>query len=135
MTASSPASVKIVRAPAGEAPVWVREAWVGTVLPLKEAGLRTLPSVGVLSGPKSQLGWFWASLTGARMTTTGYLTRATRAIEILSRTRPDAAQWWRDQAPKFLREEAEFLFEASVCQRIEAEAAPWLTPREAARAA
>lgn len=128
---------RIVAAPAGEAPQWVREAWVGLTLPLKETGLRTLPSIGVLSGPKSELGWLWASLTGARITTTGYLTRAAKAIEILSRTRPDAAEWWRDHAPKFLREEAEFLFEAPACERVEDhsistwEAAPRATFRAA----
>src|SRR5687768_10980874 len=77
-------SVKIVRPPTGEAPEWVREAWVGVVLPLKEAPLRTMPSIGVLSGPKSALGWLWASLTGATLNATGYLTPAAQAIEILS---------------------------------------------------
>lgn len=112
-------SVKIVRAPSGEAPQWVREAWVGLVLPLKEASLKTTPNIGVLSGPKSSLGWLWASLTGAPITVTGYLTSAARAIEILARTRPEAAAWWREHAPKFLRDEAEFLFEAQACERME----------------
>lgn len=112
-------AVKIVRPPSGEAPQWVREAWVGLVLPLKEAGLRTAPSIGVLSGPKSALGWLWASLTGAPITVTGYLTPAARAIEILARARPEAAAWWRQHAPKFLRDEAEFLFEAPACERAE----------------
>lgn len=134
-TSSPTPSVRIVRAPSGEAPEWVREAWVGVVLPLKESGLRTLPSIGVLSGPKSELGWLWASLTRARITTTGYVTRAARAIEILSHARPDAAGWWREHAPKFLREEAEFLFEAGACERVEIEAAPWLAPRRDTRAA
>jgi hypothetical protein len=118
MPSASTPSVKIVRAPAGEAPQWVREAWVGLVLPLKETGLKTMPSIGVLSGPKSALGWLWTSLTGAPITCTGYLTPAARAIEILERMRPEAAAWWREQAPKFLRDEAEFLFEASACERI-----------------
>jgi hypothetical protein len=61
-----PAAVKIVRPPVGEAPVWVREAWVGLVVPLKEPSLTTIPSVGVLSGPKSALASLWASLTGTR---------------------------------------------------------------------
>jgi len=111
-------SVKIVRPPDGEAPLWVREAWVGVTLPLKEQGLKTLPSIGVLSGPKSSLGWLWASLTGAPITVTGYLTAAAQAIEILAETRPEAARWWRENAPKFLREEAEFMFEAPACERV-----------------
>ena len=118
MSFASTPSVKIVRAPSGEAPEWVREAWVGLVLPLKETGLKTMPSIGVLSGPKSSLGWLWASLTGAPMTATGYLTPAAIAIAILGRARPEAAAWWREHAPKFLRDEAEFLFEASACERI-----------------
>ena len=112
-------SVKIVRPPAGEAPDWVREAWVGLVLPLKEPTLTTLPNSGVLSGPKTTLGMLWATLTGAPVMSTGYLTRAARAIEILERSHPEAAAWWREHAPKFLREEAEFLFEAPACERVE----------------
>lgn len=119
MALPSSACVKIVRAPSGEAPEWVREAWVGLVLPLKEMGLKTMPSIGVLSGPKSALGWFWASLTGEAISTTGYLTYAASAIEILDDARPEAAAWWREHAPKFLREDAEFLFEASACERVQ----------------
>lgn len=58
------ARVKIVRAPQGEAPDWVREAWVGLVLPLKESRLTIVTPAGVLSGPRSPMGLFWASLTG-----------------------------------------------------------------------
>jgi hypothetical protein len=114
------AQVKIVRAPQGEAPDWVREAWVGLVLPLKETQLATLPTSGVLSGPRSAMGTFWASLTGAPVCTTGYLTHAARAIEILEQAQPKAAAWWREHAPKFLREEAEFLFDAPACERVDA---------------
>jgi len=123
MSYTPAAAVKIVRAPAGEAPEWVREAWVGLVLPLKETGLKTMPSIGVLSGPKSALGWLWASLTGAPITVTGYLTRGAEAIAVLERYRPEAAAWWREHAPKFLRDEAEFLFEASACERQHVRAA------------
>ena len=68
------AQVKIVRAPKGEAPDWVREAWVGLVLPLKEPTLTTVPTAGVLSGPRSAMGMFWASLAGAPVCTTGDVT-------------------------------------------------------------
>jgi hypothetical protein len=111
-------SIRIVRPPVGEAPAWVREAWVGLVLPLKETALRTMPRCGVLSGPRSDLAMLWASLTGSPVTTTGYLTHAAEAIEILGRAKPAAAAWWREQAPKFLRDEAEFLFDAPACQRV-----------------
>ena len=114
------AQVKIVRAPRGEAPDWVREAWVGLVLPLKESRLTTVTTSGVLSGSRSAMGMFWASLTGAPVSMTGYLTPAARAIEILERAQPKAAAWWREHAPKFLREEAEFLFDAPACVRVDA---------------
>lgn len=120
MTTHDVARVKIVRAPKGEAPDWVREAWVGLVLPLKEPTLATLPTAGVLTGPRSAMGTFWASLAGAPVCTTGYLTPAARAIEILERAQPKAAAWWREHAPKFLREEAEFLFDAPACERVDA---------------
>ena len=117
-SASPVLSVRIVRPPKGEAPEWVREAWVGLVLPLKDARLQTLPICGVLSGPRSGLRMLWDSLTGASVTTTGYLAPAARAIEVLEASRPLAARWWRDHAPRFLREEAEFLFDAAACERL-----------------
>lgn len=51
--------IRIVQPPAGEAPLWVREAWVGIALPvIRGSSLRNYQGVGVLSGPKG----FWKQI-------------------------------------------------------------------------
>src|SRR5947199_83534 len=46
--------IRIIDVPPGEAPEWVRRAWVGLVLPLApgEYGPRVLAAAGVLTGPR-----------------------------------------------------------------------------------
>jgi hypothetical protein len=49
-------TIRIVRAPAGEAPLWVRESWIGIELPLVGGRQpRVGQGVGALTGPKT----FW----------------------------------------------------------------------------
>ena len=48
--------IRIISAPPGEAPDHIRAAWIGLVLPIAVPGARYLPTVGVLSRPKSRFG-------------------------------------------------------------------------------
>ena len=54
---SAPQFIRIVRTPPGEAPLWVREKWVGLELPLASGdyGPRHAYTSGVLSGPSNRL--------------------------------------------------------------------------------
>lgn len=91
----------ITSVPPGEAPEWVREKWVGLSLPLAdEAGaLHSLPTVGVISHPKTRLGYYRARLTGRVRRASGYIVYSTAAIEVLERSSPEAAAWWRNHVP------------------------------------
>jgi len=108
--------IRIVRAPVGEAPEWVREAWVGLELPLHESDETTVETGGVLSGPWTPFGYWWARLRGKSHRTTGYLVHSARAIQILARTRPDAADWWRTHAPRFCKPHEGFIFDSPACE-------------------
>ena len=108
--------VRIIRAPIGEAPEWVREAWVGLELPLVHLGEVTVETGGVLTGPRSWLGYWWARLTGRLEVVSGYVVRSDRAIILLSGSRPDAAAWWQTHAPMFCEPGAEFIFDAPACE-------------------
>ncbi len=108
--------VRIIRAPIGEAPEWVREAWVGLELPLAHLEEVTVETGGVLTGPRSSLGYWWAKLTGRLEVVSGYVVRSDRAIDLLGRSRPDAAAWWQTHAPKFCEPGAEFIFDAPACE-------------------
>jgi hypothetical protein len=108
--------VRIIRAPIGEAPEWVREAWVGLELPLVHLGEVTVETGGVLTGPRSWLGYWWARLTRRLEVVSGYVVRSDRAIILLSGSRPDAAAWWQTHAPMFCEPGAEFIFDAPACE-------------------
>lgn len=91
----------ITSVPPGEAPEWVREKWVGLSLPLAdEAGaVHSLPTVGVISHPKTRIGYYWAQLTGRVRRASGYIVYSAAAIEVLERSSPAAAAWWRNHVP------------------------------------
>ncbi len=91
--------VMIIKIPQGEAPEWVRKAWIGLTLPC--SGM-TLSSSGVLSGAIVEDG-------------EGYRVPQQAACEILAKEQPAAAQWWKDHGyPKpgraFVFYEDEVLF-------------------------
>ncbi|NYT39892.1 hypothetical protein HZY97_03920 [Sphingomonas sp. R-74633] len=112
-------SVEIVATPAGEAPLWVREAWIGLTLPLWPGYARgTWRSAGVLSSPRTRWGAFWASLFD-RKRTTGYLVPSAQAIRLLAAHSPEAADWWRTHTGFADDEYMGFIFDAPACRPID----------------
>lgn len=107
--------VRIVRRPCGEAPDWVRDAWIGLSLPLVERQQSSLYSVGVLSGPTSWISQLIAVFRGKAERVTGYLVNASEAVEQLAHHSPDAAAWWRENTPHLLDGKRNFLFDADAC--------------------
>jgi hypothetical protein len=110
--------VRIVVVPPGEAPAWVRECWVGLVLPLDdgESGARSVRTCGVLTGPKTLLQAFWHLLTGRFVRQHVYIIDALEAIEILADHAPDAAEWWEGSA--YVQPGRKFAFPAEVCEEL-----------------
>ncbi len=77
--------IRIVTTPAGEAPLWVREAWVGLRLPCWPlVGLPSGPEVGVLSSKEVNHNCFVCHVP------------QDEAIVILRKERPEAAKWWEE---------------------------------------
>ncbi|MCX6721848.1 MAG: hypothetical protein NTY04_01510, partial [Candidatus Staskawiczbacteria bacterium] len=73
--------IRIVRMPAGEAPPWVRQAWVGLTLPCCSE-MAFFPSSGVVTDKpvKDRL---------------GVSVPHKEALEILKKRSPKAASWWK----------------------------------------
>jgi hypothetical protein len=44
---------------------------------------------------------------------------AAEAIRLLAETRPDAAQWWRENAPHLANSNRRIVFERDACQLID----------------
>jgi len=120
-----PSVIQIFSVPPGEAPLWVRQKWVGLELPIAtKSGAPVKAGVfGVLSGPRNPFARFFALLTGQAQRTTGFIVDPRAAVAILEKTSPEAAAWWRQNAAHMLRPGKYFLFPDSVAEAVTREAA------------
>lgn len=107
--------LKITSVPPGEAPLWVREKWVGLALPLARGS--TSPGAywgfGVLSGPRGLFSCIYAMLRGKYEKHYGYMVEAGGAVALLAHTSPEAAGWWRANTPHLLKPGGMFVFDQS----------------------
>jgi len=112
-TAAGGPRVRITRVPAGEAPLWVREKWVGLELPiaLKSGDPVNVRVRGVLSGPRHPLALLLALLMGRVQRTRGYVVNAAVAVDILEMSSPEAAMWWHANAAHMLQPGRFFVFQ------------------------
>jgi len=108
--------IRITQRPIGEAPDWVRDAWIGLRLPLTCARKGDWPGVHVLTGPRTALGQWWARLRGRGLVFDGYLVDARTAVDVLAQSHPAAADWWRAHAPHLLDGRRNFIFDAAACE-------------------
>jgi|SRR6476646_10862702 hypothetical protein len=112
--------IRVIATPTGQAPDWVRRAWVG--LELSVVGNpqpKAYPVFGVLTGPTSYLGNLWGLLRGKAERLAGYPVYAGGAVELLAASNPEAAKWWRDNAPHLLRRGRLFVFNADACTLVD----------------
>ncbi|PLX25181.1 hypothetical protein C0580_03060 [Candidatus Parcubacteria bacterium] len=98
-------SIKITSAPAGQAPLEVRQQWVELILPLDAARIDTRVQVGVLGGAPSL------------ENIDGYPVNAARAVEILAAKSPEAAAWWRTNVP--ISGSTTFVFGKQFCELVD----------------
>lgn len=111
-------SVRIIGAPAGAAPLWVREQWIGLELPIDpphvvEMRVWTDFSLkGPLTPWMALLGW----LTGKLSTWKGYVVDVDTAVSILSIKHPEAAAWWRENVPHMMGKT--FIFDEPACKPV-----------------
>jgi hypothetical protein len=112
--------IRIIAIPPGEAPLWVREKWVGLELPLADGdSVVQVFTSGVLSGPRNRfLAIIWG-LLGQLKVQAGYPVYVKEALGILEQTAPDAAMWWRENVQRLQRPKRKFLFASAVCQVID----------------
>jgi hypothetical protein len=110
--------IRIIATPPGEAPEEIRRAWVGLVLPVAhgEPEPGAYFQSGVLTGPKTLIGRWVRYFSGRLTRGTGYAVDADTAIAILDERAPQAASWWRENAPHLLNCGRRFLFHAEVCR-------------------
>ena len=108
-----PFHLHVTSVPAGEAPLWVREQWVGLALPLAQKRARPVMFLtsGVLSGPKNFISLLVALFTGKLKRRSGYVVEAQVAVAVLASRSKEAAGWWQENAAHQLRHKRYFVFE------------------------
>jgi hypothetical protein len=117
---ASQRKVRIIAVPLGEAPLWVREKWVGLELPLaqKSATAQSCSSAGVLSGPKGFLSALAGYFTRRYEQESGFIVSAIPALHVLESASPEAAKWWYSNTPHLCKPWRKFLFHTNVCEVI-----------------
>jgi hypothetical protein len=115
---AQPVRIRITSVPPGDAPLWVRQKWVGVELTsVLGDSPKTFASSSVLAQQS-----FFASLrrliTGQSRKVRGYPVRVTSAIEALEKSSPEAAMWWRDSTPQILSQSRFFVFDANDCEIV-----------------
>jgi hypothetical protein len=86
----------------------VRHAWVGLLLPLIEGQVQTEYAV-------AQQVVSHALVTAP----SAYAVEGTAAIGVLESANPEAAAWWRQNAPEVLAAGYQLIFPAEVCERLD----------------
>ena len=107
-------TVRIVAAPPGDAPLWVRQKWVGLDLPVtRYSAHRKFPTP---SQPRSWLTQWHALSRGRAELAAGYAVEAAPAVGILSHASPEAAAWWREHTPHLIAPDRYLVFHEEVCR-------------------
>jgi hypothetical protein len=112
--------IRIKSIPPGEAPEHIRHAWVGLVIPVppRASGRRNFFGAGVLSGPKNRWGRLLALVTARAKRQVGYLVASKTALDLLAAHSPAAAEWWRQNAPRFFEPSQAFIFSSESCEEV-----------------
>jgi len=108
--------VEITSRPLGEAPEWVRDQWIGLVLPTQDRAPRRIRGYGVLSAPRSVVTDILRQCLGRVERHEGYVVPAAEAIAILETRSPEAAAWWRTNTPHLLKRGRGLLFDSGCCR-------------------
>jgi hypothetical protein len=96
--------IKIVTTPPGEAPEEMRAAWVGLTFP----AIRTPVSIDGVGG-----------LAHLKLPSQpGYLVPGALAVELLQQQWPEAASWWRENAPDATGPEGFLFLDLESCRRV-----------------
>lgn len=112
--------IRIVATPPGEAPLEVREKWVGLTLPVVagHAQARSFVTSGVLTGPTSFFSVLRDLVLGRLQKSEGYVVEAATAIELLAKQHPSAAEWWKQKTPHLLQRGRRFVFQSQICEPV-----------------
>ena len=105
---------EVTKAPDGDSPQWVRDAWVGVQFKSLQGAPVTMPtraanaqSKGFGRGAKSEI-----------MERRGYSVGARDVLGLLALRSSEAAQWYIQNVPQMLDPDQVFMFDETCCRAI-----------------
>ena len=111
-------AIRIINTPPGEAPEYIRQAWIGITLPThpKFEAPTSCQTFGVSSGPQHM--WITRLLTMIRRgyQETGYVVDAQVAFNRLEKHSPEAAEWWNKHTPHLFQKGQLLMFRSEACE-------------------
>ena len=115
--------IRIVGVPDGEAPLWVREEWVGLSLPLAQSGtsVRTYFTSGVLTAPKGLLSFLIYITRRRGQTGNRFSCRCRDRSCGLAEKNLEAAAWWQENTVLLNRPGRKFMFQRHVAEVYESD--------------
>ena len=111
--------IRIISTPPGAAPEEIRRAWIGITLPVRGGrfgGRRTTLGAQVPIGPHWLFRSLFALVTGRGTRQTGYQIESSKAMKALAAHSPQAAEWWRQNAPHAFVAGRYLFFEEKSCE-------------------
>ena len=107
--------------PNGEAPLWVREKWVGLDFPITITSQKSVNKhiTGVLSKPKNVLSTIAGYLLNKYERKNVYLVNAQGAVSILNTASIEAANWWKENTPYLLKLNSSLCFEENEIEIVD----------------
>ena len=108
--------ITIIRRPLGDAPEWVRDAWIGMRLPTVQSTESSWEVVSVLTGPLPALSQWWDAIRGRVNHMTGYAVRVDVAVGLLAEKDAAAAHWWEKNTPGMIERGDTFIFDSAACR-------------------
>ena len=83
--------------------------------PIGEPNQRSVPTVGVLTGPHSAVIQLLAWASGRTNRMSGFVVDANTAVDLLAGANPAAADWWKNNAPRLLSKRRKLVFDRDAC--------------------
>ncbi len=109
----------ITGVPPGSAPEEIRRAWIGIELPLRPG--QSEPSMHLMIGEVFGLATVIPLVGGpaaSHETVLGYAVDGSTALQCLAEKSPEAAEWWRQNAPHAYAPGYDLVFPCEVCSRL-----------------
>lgn len=111
--------IRISSRPAGDAPDWVRDAWIGLTLPTRQTSPRVWRAMKLANWRGNVFLRLWDMLRGKSYRCSGYAVNGKAAVAVLEKSRPDAADWWKTHAGPMVTGRSGLIFDAACCEQVD----------------